>query len=143
MTSSTGNPFAVVTGASSGIGAELARQFATHDFDLLVAADDYAIHGAEEHLAVLGANVEAVQVDLAAADGVQRLYAATDRPIDALCLTAGAARGAQEHGCDAARERVTSHSAATEVRGRFSRALPDRLKAVMHRKMAEPGSARR
>jgi hypothetical protein len=33
MTSSTGKPFAVVTGASSGIGGERARQFATHDYN--------------------------------------------------------------------------------------------------------------
>jgi short-subunit dehydrogenase len=32
-------PFAVITGASSGIGRELARQFATHGFDLLITAE--------------------------------------------------------------------------------------------------------
>jgi uncharacterized protein len=33
-------PWAVVTGASSGIGFELAKQFAENDFDLLVTAED-------------------------------------------------------------------------------------------------------
>jgi len=41
MTEPTGNEFAVVTGASSGIGYELARQFAEHGYDLLIAAEDY------------------------------------------------------------------------------------------------------
>ena len=36
-------PLAVITGASSGIGFELARQCAGHDFDLIVAADEAAI----------------------------------------------------------------------------------------------------
>ena len=33
------SPLAVVTGASSGIGYELAKQFAAHDFALIVAAE--------------------------------------------------------------------------------------------------------
>ena len=39
----SGRPLAVVTGASSGIGLELAKQFAEHDFDVVVAAEDAAI----------------------------------------------------------------------------------------------------
>ena len=38
-TNGSSRPLAVVTGASSGIGLELARQFAEHDFDLLIAAE--------------------------------------------------------------------------------------------------------
>jgi NAD(P)-dependent dehydrogenase (short-subunit alcohol dehydrogenase family) len=37
--STTSHPFAVVTGASSGIGLELARQFIAHDFDVVVTAE--------------------------------------------------------------------------------------------------------
>ena len=33
-------PLALVTGASTGIGLELARQFADHNFDLVIAAED-------------------------------------------------------------------------------------------------------
>lgn len=40
MNESADLPLAVVTGASSGIGHELARQFAEHGFDLIVAAED-------------------------------------------------------------------------------------------------------
>jgi uncharacterized protein len=43
MNSTSHKPLAVVTGASSGIGYELAKQFATNGFDLIVAAEDEAI----------------------------------------------------------------------------------------------------
>jgi uncharacterized protein len=39
MGTTTRGSFAVVTGASSGIGVELARQFAEHGFDLLIVAN--------------------------------------------------------------------------------------------------------
>ena len=40
----TGRPFAVVTGASSAIGYELAKCCAERSYDLLVAADESEIH---------------------------------------------------------------------------------------------------
>ena len=40
MDSTSGRALAAVTGASSGIGLELAKQFAEHDFDLIIAAED-------------------------------------------------------------------------------------------------------
>ena len=43
MNSTSNKPLAVVTGASSGIGYELAKQFATNGFDLIVAAEDEGI----------------------------------------------------------------------------------------------------
>ena len=54
MTETTVKPFAVVTGASSGIGLELARQFADHGFDLLVCAEDAGLAGAAARLAAAG-----------------------------------------------------------------------------------------
>lgn len=92
----TGKPFAVVTGASSGIGYALAAQFAQHGFDLLIAAEDAAIGEAAAQLGVLGAAVEPVQADLATYEGVERLYAAISgaaRPVDALALNAGVGVG--------------------------------------------------
>ncbi len=259
-------PLAVVTGASSGIGLELAKQFATNDFDLIIAAEDESIARVGESLAELGAVVEAVRVDLARAEGVEELYgriSASACPVAAIALNAGigaggafatgtalddelrivdlnvrstvhlakrvapdmVARGegrmlftssiastmpgsfqavynasksfvqsfalalrdelkdtgvtvtslmpgptdteffARAHMLDtkvgagdkddpadvardgfqalmAGKERVVSHSATTKAQGRFSRVLPDRVKAAMHRRMAAPGSGR-
>jgi short-subunit dehydrogenase len=82
-------PLAVVTGASSGIGYELARRFAEDGYDLLVAADR-SLAEARQGLEAVGARVEAVQVDLATQAGVQQLYQAIgDRPVDALVANAG------------------------------------------------------
>lgn len=92
MTSSSTKQFAVVTGASSGIGYELARQFAQNGFDLLITADGDGIHEAARELQSLGTDVQAVQVDLAAHDGVHQLQSAiqsTGRPVDAIAINAG------------------------------------------------------
>lgn len=83
-------PLAIVTGASSGIGFELAKRCAAEGFDLLVVADDPRIEEAARALGQAGGSVEAVQVDLATPEGVDRLLAAVkDRPIDALLANAG------------------------------------------------------
>ena len=82
--------FAIVTGASSGIGFELARLCAKNGFDLLIAADQPAIHEAAHAFRGMGASCEAIEADLATLDGVDRLYAAVrGRPVDALFANAG------------------------------------------------------
>jgi uncharacterized protein len=76
---------ALVTGASSGIGLELARQFYDNGFDLIVAADSDAIHKTAREL-----GAEAVQVDLSTPAGVETLYARLEgRTPDAVALNAG------------------------------------------------------
>lgn len=85
-------PLAVVTGASSGIGRELAIPFAEHDFDLVVAAEDAAIHEAAEELRRHGAQVEVLQADLteqAEFDRLCDIIRNESRPVDALALNAG------------------------------------------------------
>ena len=64
MDSTPSSKLAVVTGASSGIGLELARRFARDGFDLVIAADDGGIHSAAQELERAGAQVEPMQVDL-------------------------------------------------------------------------------
>jgi short-subunit dehydrogenase len=65
---------AVVTGATSEIGRELARQFAEHDFDLIVAAEEASVRELVPTLENYGAQVAAVQVDLATYEGNETLY---------------------------------------------------------------------
>jgi short-subunit dehydrogenase len=98
MTGSTSDrPLAVVTGASSGIGLELARQFAQHGFDLLIAAEDPGIQEAATALRRDGGpTVLPVQVDLATYQGVEDLYRYIDdldRPVEAIALNAGRGAG--------------------------------------------------
>lgn len=92
----TRRPLAVVTGASSGIGYELARLFADDGFDLIIAADQASIAEARQKLATVGAGaVEAAQVDLSTSEGVAQLYATVaGRPVDALAANAGHGLGA-------------------------------------------------
>jgi short-subunit dehydrogenase len=91
-------PLAVVTGGSNGIGYELAKQFAEHGYDLLIAAED-AAHLAEaaQGLRAAGAQrVETCPADLAGEDGVRRLYEAIKAlasPVDVLCVNAGVGLG--------------------------------------------------
>lgn len=88
-------PFAVITGASSGIGYELARVFAENGFDLLINAED-DLSDARRTLANEETQVEAVRADLAKPRGVEKLYdriQKAGRPIDALALNAGIGAG--------------------------------------------------
>lgn len=88
--------FAVVTGASSGIGLELARQFAQHGFDLLIVAEDSGIHSAAQSLGASGNRIEPMQADLSKYDGVEQVYRkikASGRPLDAIALNAGVGAG--------------------------------------------------
>jgi uncharacterized protein len=85
---------AVVTGASTGIGYELAKQCVAHGFDLVVAANESKIHRAADELRIGGTIVEAVEADLANAEGVDQLYAAlAGRPVSALLANAGRGLG--------------------------------------------------
>ena len=88
--------FAVVTGASSGIGFELAKQFAKNGFDLLIVAEDEGIFDAASELETLGAKVDAVQIDLAEEGGVDEFYekiSDAGTPVDAVAINAGVGVG--------------------------------------------------
>jgi short-subunit dehydrogenase len=88
------NGLAIITGASTGIGLELARCCAARGFSLLIAADESAIEQVANDLSTGGATVETVQADLASEEGVDKLYAAVKgRPVSALLANAGIGLG--------------------------------------------------
>src|SRR4051794_33385982 len=81
---------AVVTGASSGIGYELAKCCAQAGFDLVIAADEPRIDRAADELRALGTDVVPVIADLATKEGVDALYTSVGgRAVDALLANAG------------------------------------------------------
>jgi short-subunit dehydrogenase len=87
---------AVVTGASTGIGLELARLCAEQKYDLIIAADEPLIANAARELSLLGADCTPVECDLSSAEGVEKLtsaIAAAARPVDALFANAGRGLG--------------------------------------------------
>lgn len=81
--------YALITGASSGIGLELAKLAAADGYDLLVVADTSLAETASE-LRGTGVDVQAVEIDLSTFEGVDRLLAAAGgRKVDVLMANAG------------------------------------------------------
>ena len=72
MTKSS-SKLAIVTGASTGIGYELAMCCAREGFNLLVVADEVEIYEAAEDFNKLNVRVDAVEADLATTEGVDTL----------------------------------------------------------------------
>jgi short-subunit dehydrogenase len=92
MTETSSRPFAVVTGASSGIGYHLARIFAENGYDLLITADEPQIAETSRKFEATGASVRSVQADLTKHEETERLWkeiVADGRPVDAIVLNAG------------------------------------------------------
>lgn len=84
-------PFAVITGATDQLGMELAKQFASHGYDLLITSPSDSVVNAEEELRALGVEVTALEVDLGTFQGTEKLYRAIksfERPLDTLILNA-------------------------------------------------------
>lgn len=81
---------AIVTGASAGIGYELAKLCAQHGYDLIIAADQPKIFQVAEELKGFGVEVQALNTDLATLEGNDQLYGLLQgRPVDALLANAG------------------------------------------------------
>ena len=130
MDRSAPHPLAVVTGASSGIGLELAKVFAEHGYDLLVTAEDPGIAAAADAVRALGAHVESVQADLATYDGVEQLYArirAAGRPVEALALNAGVGVGGAFTGTELRAELNLINLNVVSVVHLAKRIVPDML----------------
>lgn len=86
--------FAIITGASTGIGFELAEIAAENGYDLLVVADEPLIDAAARDFRQHGIEAISIEADLATIEGVDRLLeAAGSRPIDLLCANAGRGLG--------------------------------------------------
>jgi len=86
-------PLAVVTGASTGIGYELAKCCAREGFDLVVATDEPEIRTAAADFEALGAS--ALEADLATLEGVETssMKRIGGRPLEALIANAGRGLG--------------------------------------------------
>jgi len=86
-------PLAVVTGASSGIGRELAGQFARNGFDVFMVAEDEGIVAAAREIdAKEDGAATPVKADLSGFDGVEQLCAPLHKlgtPPAALAINAG------------------------------------------------------
>jgi uncharacterized protein len=91
-----GTQLALVTGASSGIGFSLAKELARRGYDLAICSAGERLHDAEQELNSLGAQVIAIQADLATSQGVEKLWHEVERlgrPLDVACLNAGVGTG--------------------------------------------------
>ncbi len=87
---------AIVSGASSGIGLELAKVLASEGYDLIVSSAGERLESATKELELLGANVKAVQADLATTAGVDEFWKACEAagaPVDIACINAGVGVG--------------------------------------------------
>ncbi|HEV7469487.1 MAG TPA: SDR family NAD(P)-dependent oxidoreductase [Pseudonocardia sp.] len=94
MTDTT--PLALVTGASSGIGLELARNLAARGVDLVVTAEDDRLDAAVADLRTSGVDVASVRADLRQRQGVEEVWAAvvaSGRPLSIAALNAGVGQG--------------------------------------------------
>ena len=89
-------PFAVVTGASSGIGLALAYELAGRGYDLAICSNGERLADATESLRAKGVEVLDIQADLATREGVDQLWSAAtsqNHDIDIVCINAGVGVG--------------------------------------------------
>src|SRR5437764_398469 len=88
--------FALVTGASSGIGFSLAKELAGRGYDLAICSAGERLHDAAETLLATGVRVAEIQADLATREGVRQLWdevLSLGRTVDVACINAGVGVG--------------------------------------------------
>lgn len=111
-------PLALVTGASNGIGRELAALLAERGFDLVATGRSANINTAAEQFTAAGAQVEAVQADLSAPDDVEKVWRAvrdTGRPLEVAAINAGVSLGGAFLDNDLEQERALLELNVTSV----------------------------
>jgi short-subunit dehydrogenase len=84
--------FAVVTGASSGIGLSLARELAARCYDLAICSAGDRLQGAAKELRSRGVEVTEVRADLSTQVGTKQFWdqvRSLGRNIDVACINAG------------------------------------------------------
>jgi uncharacterized protein len=87
---------ALVTGASSGIGLELAKELANRGYDVVIASFGERLNDAAKDIRGRGPQVTEVNADLATREGVDQLWEAVrslGRPVDIACINAGVGVG--------------------------------------------------
>ena len=98
---------AVVTGASSGIGFNLAKELANEGYDLIVCSGGDRLDAAVAEFKSAGHQVTGVHADLATKEGVDKLWeacAAAGKPLDVACINAGVGVGGKFVETDLAEE---------------------------------------
>lgn len=90
------NPLAFVTGASSGIGYNLAKVLGERGYDLIITAESDRLDKAEADFRALGVQVSAVKADARKREEVDRVWdviKSAGRPLDVACINAGVGEG--------------------------------------------------
>jgi uncharacterized protein len=85
-------PLAAVTGALSGIGYELVRQFAQNGYDLIAVDEEDEIASLADAVAEYGCELTPLQLDLSTLEGQRAFVRAVKsefRPLDAIAINAG------------------------------------------------------
>ncbi|NTE89782.1 SDR family NAD(P)-dependent oxidoreductase [Agrobacterium rubi] len=86
----------MVTGGSSGIGLELAKQFASNGFDVAISGSSDKVTDAAEVIRSLGAEAFPYKADASTYEGVEGFWnfvAELGRPVEAAALNVGIAKG--------------------------------------------------
>lgn len=90
--SSFERPFAVIASSLCSDGYYLAKQYAEHGYDLLVAAGNPSVVEEAEDLKASGVDAVSFQLDLSTTEGIEQLYkkvVAAGRPVDVLIINSG------------------------------------------------------
>jgi short-subunit dehydrogenase len=90
--------FAVVTGASSGIGFSLAKELASRGYDLVICSEGERLDSAAQELQSMRVQVMPIHANLATREGVDELWAgisSVGRALDIACINAGVGVGGE------------------------------------------------